>query len=90
MKISFERKIPDQASLHRLLDGTIAATNSYTRFMQEDKEIVAAYDGDRLVGVGGFRKGADDAEAAAEWAVVIHPSYVQRDIEHNMKKLVRW
>jgi hypothetical protein len=89
VKISFEKKLPDHASLHCLLDGTIAATDSYTRFMQEGKEIVAAYDGDTLVGVGGFRKCADDAEAAAEWAVVIHPSYVKRDIEHNMKKLVR-
>jgi hypothetical protein len=93
VKIAYEKKLPEPEALHQLLGGASDAADPYTRFMQFGSEVVAAYDGDQLIGVGGFgtkKVKATDMEAGAEWAVVIHPSYVRRDIEHTMKKLASW
>ncbi|HZG83787.1 hypothetical protein [Paenibacillus sp.] len=77
MKIAFENKKPDMAALHRLLDAAPAADERYKLLLSEGEDVVAAYDGDLLVGVG------------AAGAVMIHPRYAHRDIEHNMRKLAR-
>jgi hypothetical protein len=90
VKIAYEKKLPDQTAWYQLLDGTSSSADEYTRFMQYGQEVVSAYDGDKLVGVGVCGGKAADAEVGEKWAVVIHPSYAQRDIEHNMKKLVCW
>ncbi|MCI3919580.1 hypothetical protein MO973_04955 [Paenibacillus sp. TRM 82003] len=82
MKIAFEKKLPDAAAFEQMMNGTASAAEQYSLFQRHGEEIVAAYDGEKLVGVGGKR--------AEQWAFVIHPGYVTRDIEHNMKKLACW
>lgn len=82
VKIAFEKKLPDATAFVQMMNGTANAAEQYSMFQQQGKSVVAAYDGDKLVGVGGKR--------AEEWAFVIHPGYVSRDIEHNMKKLACW
>jgi hypothetical protein len=88
VKIAYEKKLPGHSEWMQLLDGTAVDGETYTRFIQYGPQVVAAYDGDRLVGLGGFQVKASDREGGEEWAVVIHPSYARRDIEHYMKKLL--
>ncbi|HZG55221.1 hypothetical protein [Paenibacillus sp.] len=78
MKIAFEIKVPEPEAFFGLLDesGAPEANARYDALLRARGGVVAAYDGDALVGVG------------AEGFVAVHPSYKQRDIEHNMKKLV--
>jgi len=83
MKIAYENKLPDPSALHLLLDGTPQANEQYDK-LQGAERVVAAYDGDRLVAVGGFRT----VGGAKVWSAMVHPSYKQRDLEPVMKKLV--
>jgi len=81
VKIAYEKKFPDASECDMLAAGDSITEGQYTR-------MVAAYDGTRLIGVGGYRKTSEDIEAAEEWSVVIHPQYARRDIESNMKRLL--
>lgn len=76
--IAYEKKLPDAAAFYELADGTPDAKKRYKHCLQSGSSIVAAYDGEKLVGVdiGG--------------SVTVHPAYINRDIEHNMKKLAAW
>jgi len=78
VKIAFEIKIPEPEAFYGLLNEAEDANDRYEALLQAGGDVIAAYDGDLLVGVG------------ARGGVTVHPGYLRRDIEHNMKKLVRW
>lgn len=79
--IVFEKKAPAAAAFQQFMDAPAVADGGQNGFLWKDgTAVIAAYDGDRLIGVG--------AGTGGEWAAMIHPDYRNRDIEHNMKKLV--
>ncbi|WP_309121131.1 hypothetical protein [Paenibacillus sp.] len=78
MKIAFEIKVPEAEAFFGLLNEAADANARYEALLSAGPNVIAAYDGEKLVGVGA---GGD---------VTVHPAYLRRDIEHNMKKLVRW
>lgn len=86
MKIAFVKKVPDSKALLTITDS--AVSKEPYRILKKSKDVVAAYDGERLIGIGGFQKGKADTEVAQEWAVWIDPQYAKRDIELNMKRLL--
>jgi hypothetical protein len=88
MKIAYEKKVPDASAFHGLMEGTSVVDEQYTALQHAGDTVVAAYDGEKLVGVGAFRAVEEYTEAAEEWTFVIDPGYVMRDIEQIMKKLV--
>ncbi len=77
MKIAFEIKMPEPEAFFGLVNDAGAGAR-YEALLAEGGDVIAAYDGEKLVGVG------------SGGGVTVHPAYVRRDIEHNMKKLVRW
>ncbi|HZG74614.1 MAG TPA: hypothetical protein VEZ72_02035 [Paenibacillus sp.] len=78
MKIAFEIKVPEPEAFFALVNAGDDADARYEALLQAGGDVIAAYDGETLVGVG------------CGGGVTVHPAYVRRDIEHNMKKLVRW
>lgn len=88
MKIAFEKKIPDVRALSSLSRSKVL-DERYIRLLKEGAGVIAAYDGDKLIGIGGFQRSTSDAEAAEEWAAWVDPHYANRDIESNMIRLLQ-
>lgn len=91
MMIAFEKMLPNADAVHKLMNGTdehngFNLRTQVDRFASQPAPVVAAYDGEQLIAIGGF---ASNAEMGEEFTLAVHPAYAERDIAANMKKLLK-
>jgi hypothetical protein len=94
VKIAFVKQLPDPESYVQLVSDCAGAgipaeaNNSYERFLASARCVIAAYDGEKLVGIGGIHSRMQDTEFGGEWSATIRSEYKKRGLEANMKKIV--
>ncbi|WP_159882715.1 hypothetical protein [Paenibacillus puerhi] len=87
MKIALHNELPCEAHVRQLIDALTGPASALQAFEYEtlrgsSSRILAAYDRDRLIGLGKWDEGCSEPEFA------ILPAYRNREIETYMSKLL--
>lgn len=90
MMIALQKALPEAEQFRQLMESMSGNTPAdlpvYEAFCQ-CTEVIAAYDQERLVALGGVAKSCGYGEAAG-FQFTVMPDYRGRDIEAYMKKLL--
>ncbi|SDC00435.1 hypothetical protein SAMN02799630_02400 [Paenibacillus sp. UNCCL117] len=91
MKIALHNELPCEAQVRELIDAMTGQASSLEAFEYETlrsggKRLIAAYDQDRLVGLGKLAEEGISSGSAIEFAIL--PAYRGRQIETYMSKLL--
>jgi hypothetical protein len=84
--IAYDNSIPDEQQLNRLAHPALKEEALTFSNVCKSRFVVVAYDHDLLVGIGTI---SQHNQLQAEWNVRIHESYKEREVETNIRKLLK-